>query len=322
MTAEDNDEVGGLLQSAGRRLAPPATVSAAVYQQTHRAWQADVRRRSWIRRGYALAASVALAAIVFRGATLQVPRLVVGVVDQGAYTLVTRSYWHALAPAGSAYLFAGDSLQTASTPVSVQRFNGAELRLDRESRLTLASPQAVQLLQGRLFVRSYGAGSAANLRVLTAFGSVEHLGTEFLVSKDRRALVVAVRSGRVALHSAAREPVELRAGQAADVDAAGHVERRELAAFDGIWDWVDALADPLEIDGQSLYAVVAEIAQRAGLTVRFSDSAAEAEARQLLLHGRALDLPPRNALDAVLATTSLNGAVDGRQIVIAPRPAQ
>ena len=33
----------------------------------------------------------------------------------------------------------------------------------------------------------------------------------------------------------------------------------------------------------------------------------------------ALNLPPRSALGAVLATTSLDGTVEGRQIVIAPR---
>ena len=104
----------------------------------------------------------------------------------------------------------------------------------------------------------------------------------------------------------------------ADVDSSGHVARRELAAFDGAWDWVDALADPLVIDGHSLYEVVSEIARRAGLTIRFLDPASETAGRQLLLRGRALNLPPRSALGAVLATTSLDGTVEGRQIVIAP----
>ena len=319
MSAVDNDEVGGVLRTAGRRLAPPATVSAAVYRQTRSAWRAGVQRRRWARRGYALAAGLALLAILVRGAMLQVPRIAIGVVDGDAYTLTARSYWHALASARNGYLFKGDSLQTASAAVLVRRFNGAELRLDRDSGLTLASPEKVQLLQGRLFVRSYGEGSAASLRVQTEFGDVEHIGTEFLVSKDNIALRVAVRTGRVALQSASHEPMELRAGQAADVDSSGHVARRELAAFDGAWDWVDALADPLVIDGHSLYEVVSEIARRAGLTIRFLDPASETAARELLLRGRALNLPPRSALGAVLATTSLDGTVEGRQIVIAPR---
>lgn len=322
MTVEDNDEVGGLLRTAGRRAAPPETVTAAVYEHAQRAWQTAVSRRRWVRRSYALAASVALMAILARAVMLQVPGMAVGVVDGGAYTLATSSYWHLFAASRSAYLFSGDSLQTASTAVLVRSFSGAELHLDRHSRLTLSSPESVRLLQGRLFVHTYGPGSATRLRVLTDFGNVEHIGTEFLVSKDAQALMVAVRSGRVALHPTSREPVELQSGQAANIDSSGHVERRDLAAFDGIWDWVDTLASPLDIDGQSLYAVVSEIGQRAGLAIRFSDPASEAEARQLLLHGRALNLPPRAALDAVLATTSLDGAVDGPQIVIARRPAQ
>ena len=258
MTVEDNDEVGGLLRTAGRRAAPPQTVTAAVYQHAQRAWQTAVSRRRWARRSYALAASVALVAMLVGAAVLQVAGMAVGVVDGGAYTLATSSYWHLVAPSRNAYLFRGESLQTASTAVLVRGFSGAELRLDRHSRLTLSSPESVQLLQGRLFVRSYGPGSAARLHVLTDFGNVEHIGTEFLVSKDAQALMVAVRSGRVALHPKSREPVELQSGQAANIDSSGHVERRDLAAFDGVWDWVDTLAGPLDIDGQSLYAVVSD----------------------------------------------------------------
>ena len=158
-----------------------------------------------------------------------------------------------------------------------------------------------------------------NLVVSTDLGSVEHLGTQFLVERGNDAMVAAVRDGRVLMHYPNHPAVELHQGEAASLDPRGQLKRWELSAFDDLWNWTDALAGPLPIDGQSLYAVLASIAQRSGLVLRFSTPEAEAEARGLALHGAPLALEPRDEIAAVLATTTLTGTTVNREILVSAR---
>jgi ferric-dicitrate binding protein FerR (iron transport regulator) len=207
-------------------------------------------------------------------------------------------------------------VQTAAEGALVHRADGSEMTLARNTRLSLGSVHEVRLWSGRVHVKTYGADHPSDLVVITDRGSIEHLGTQFLVDCEAGSLLVAVRDGRVAMHYAPDLALELRAGQAARVDPQGELERWSLAAFDDIWDWADALATPMAIDGQSLYSVLNRIAERSGLTLRFSTPQAESQARALALHGAPLQLQPRYALSAVLATTTLSGTADGREILV------
>jgi ferric-dicitrate binding protein FerR (iron transport regulator) len=216
-------------------------------------------------------------------------------------------------------LFQGDAVHSGAAGAIVQRVDGSELRLARDSNVLFVSSTELRLQSGQLFVDTHPETGTKALRVLTAFGSVEHLGTQFLVSTDSAQMTVAVRNGQVALRYARHEPVQLRDGQAANLDSHGSLHRSDLTAFDDIWGWADSLAAPLVIEGRSLFAVLSHIAQRSGLELKFANAEAETGAQQLTLHGAPLNLPPRAALDAVLATSSFGGIVEGRQIVVTAR---
>jgi hypothetical protein len=51
----------------------------------------------------------------------------------------------------------------------------------------------------------------------------------------------------------------------------------------------------------------------------FQSPAVERRAHTLTLHGPALELPPRTALDAVLATTDLDADLIGQRVVLKER---
>ena len=319
MTAQTDDALEAVLRKAGPRPAPPEAVAAAVYAQTRRAWETQVQRRAVVRRGYSWAANVLLLLLASWGAWTQYPHEIMAMAPAGQDLLVTHTKWHPLAPHDGGGLYAGDAVQSGAADALLRRPDGGELRLARNSRLSFSSPTELRLSQGQLFVHT-GAGTRTHdLVVVTDLGSVEHIGTQFLVDRQGNALMVAVRDGRVAVHYAQHAAAELQGGQAMHVDPGGELRRWDLAAFDSIWDWADAMATPLAIDGHSLYAVLDQIAQRAGLTLNFTTPAVEAEARRLALHGAPLELPPHGSLDAVLATTTLRGAADGRQILVSAR---
>ncbi len=319
MLPNDDPTLQTLLRQAGRRPPPPGWVTAEVYQRTRRAWEAQLRRRQLMRRGYALAAGLVLALLVGRITWDFYPHQVVAAAPNGQAVLITHTAWHPFASRLGGALYAGDSVQTGAAGALLHGPGGTELRIARDTQLLLLSADRLDLKHGRLFVQTGTLASIQHLAVITGLGTVEHLGTRFIVDRERDALVVAVRDGRVALHYGSDQAVELQAGQAAHVDTQGDMRRWMLAAFDETWDWADAMAGPLVVDGQSLYAVLSEIAQRAGLALKFESAEAEVEAQRLSLHGAPLQLQPRFALDAVLATTTLAGNTNGRDIVISAR---
>lgn len=319
MTTEEDGALKTLLHRAGRRPTPPAEVAKVVYQHARRAWLAQVQRRKARRRGYAWAAGAAACLLASWAAINVYPHQIMAAVPPGQAVLITHSSWHPFASRRAGELYVGDTLQTGASGASLQRSEGTELRVSADSRLSFVSASTVRLGQGRVYVRTYGTHRVEDLVVSTDIGSVEHLGTQFLVERNIDALVVAVRDGRVALHYPQHQALELQEGEAASVDPRGELRRWELSAFDSLWDWADGLASPLAIDGQSLYVVLSQIAQRSGLQLRFSSPSAEIEARGLALHGAPLELAPRDALAAVLATTTLTASTVGREILVSSR---
>jgi FecR protein len=319
MTNEDDESLKILLRWAGRRPTPPAEVAAAVYKHTRRAWLAQVQRRNALRRRFAWAAGVVALVLTSWSVWRASPHQVMATVRPGQSVWITHTLWHPFAGHHEGELYAGDALQTGTVGAPVQRADGSELRLSGHTELTFVSANIVRLGHGRVYVQTHGVAHTGDLLVITDLGSIEHLGTQFLVDREGDSLLVAVRDGRVALHYAQHQAIELMDGEAARLDPGGALRRWNLTAFDSVWDWADALDSPLVIDGQSLYDVLSRIAQRSGLVLRFSTPEAESEARHLALHGAPLELQPRDALAAVLATTSLTGTTVDRAILVAAR---
>jgi hypothetical protein len=319
MTEENKDAVEALLRQAGRRPAPPPQVAAAVYRHTREIWQTEVRKRRWRHTGFALAASIVLEFIAMWGVWLRSPSALLAIVSPNQQVSIERAHWLTRLASHDGQLLQGDSLVSGAAGAVVHLVDGTELRLARTATVVFVSSTELQLRSGQLFVDTHPETGKKLLRVVTAVGTVEHLGTQFLVSTDGAQMSVAVRDGQVALHYAQHQPVRLRDGQAANLDSHGSLRRWDVAAFDDLWGWADSLARPLEIEGQSLYTVLSRIAQRSGLALKFVNIEAETDAHRLTLHGAPLNLPPRAALDAVLATGSFSGNVDGRQIVVTAR---
>jgi ferric-dicitrate binding protein FerR (iron transport regulator) len=319
MTTDEDDGLISLLRWAGRRPPPPEEVASAVYQHSRRAWLAQVQRRRIVRRSYAWAAGLVALIMVSWGAWNLYPHQVMVTVAPGQKVQVTHTLWHPIAARDSGDLYEGDALQALAGGALLRRPDGSTLSVSANTRLSFPSPGIVRLSRGSLYVQTSHGLRPRELVVNTDLGSIEHLGTQFMVKREEDALVVAVRDGRVALHYPQHEAIELQDGQAARVDPRGELKRWNLDAFDTVWDWADGLAPPLPIDGQSLYAVLSQIAERSGLVLRFSSPAAESAARSLALHGAPLTLSPNNALAAVLATTSLSGTAQGREILVSAR---
>ncbi len=320
-----DDALVGLLRRSGRRELPPDEVSQQVYASTLTAWQAQQRRRRALRVSWSIAAGLAATAFVIWlwRANLFAPEF--GTLEAGNDLQISSSRFVTPWNQGSwnqknTPLRVGDTLTTSAAGARIRRSDGTALRLDSHTSLRITSPTLLQLERGRVAVDTGRSNSAHQaLVVRTSLADVAHVGTQFLVDLSGRNLSVAVRDGRVAVTTNAAQQLTLTAGEAVQIDLGGRPQRRRLGPFDAGWQWADALARPISVEGRSLDAVLNDVAERSGLYLTYANDGAASKAHRIMLHGPDLLLSPRIALDAALAGTTLSVAIRDRELVIQER---
>jgi ferric-dicitrate binding protein FerR (iron transport regulator) len=129
---------------------------------------------------------------------------------------------------------------------------------------------------------------------------------------------VRVREGAVRLDRPGGEEraEEAAAGLELELDDAGGLVRRPVAATGPHWAWTLAIAPPFELEGRRLADFLAWVRRETGWEVRFVDPALEVATADIVLHGSLRGITPDLAPAAVLPTCGLEHAVDQGALVI------
>lgn len=312
-----------LLRRAGRRNAPPPDVTERVYATLLDIWSEEVSRRRLLLRKLALTAAAAVFAVVaaaafWRGSlanddVARVTRLTAQVeLTRGDDTQTLSSKFD---------LRSGDRLNVpAGSALVARRADGLSVRVGGPAYLVWDSAERLRLDRGRVYVDGGPKPDAARapFEVRTPLARIEHIGTRFVADSNPQRVRVAVRDGHVRLTSSSGDALGIDGGQAAEAAVNGQISWVTPPARSE-WEWVDALAPPCGIDGRSLFDVLADLTHEADLQLVFATPEIERRARDLTLHGPALELPPRTAIDAVLATTDLDADLAGARVVLHER---
>ncbi|MGC4027880.1 MAG: FecR domain-containing protein [Steroidobacteraceae bacterium] len=307
-------KLGDLIRDAGRRQAPDAAMLERLHVSTHAAWQAQLAAR---RRRYRFLATAASLLLVTAGALLlnryrtAEPALAVARVSSEA-------------PAAGRLLHAGEEVQAGASGLVLVRVpeTGTSLRLAAGTRLRWRAAGDVELLSGQVYVDTGHGSTTPALQIEAGPVSITHVGTQFVAQHLTHGVQVLVRDGLVRM-SRGSEVVQLARGEAATAsfDPGMAIEQKPAASSGAEWEWVDALAPPLRVEGRDLRSVLQEMAYQAGFVIRFDEAGTETRAAVTVLHGPAIELPPPEALRAVLATAGLRvlPASTGDEILIGPR---
>jgi len=304
-----SDVVARLISLAGTRPNPGVSIEESVRAAVHGAWRAELARRSRARnRRHWLAAGVAACAVVLgwtvmHGGGGQAPQL-------PAATIVgTRGPVHVTPLPGHALLVAGDSLaagtriETEAGGAVLLAVGHASVRVDADTALGLERAGQLHLLRGRLYVDSGAAPATEPLLLVTEFGSLTHLGTQYQVEVNPgRYLYTSVREGRVQLQAFGRNQIIGR-GEGLRVSGADAITRLAVPPFDPQWQWVSDFLPAFSIEGQSLSVFLNWFARETGRTLTFRSPADRMAAEHTTLNGSISGLTPLQALDAVVATT-------------------
>jgi FecR protein len=332
---EEGDDIARLLRNAGKRAVPPPDLVERVRTQVHAVWREELARRRR-RRLFAVAASVLTLTgagwwmLQQRGASAP---LVVASIERGSADLTLHGGstpdGGSLQPAVGATVSVGDRLETGPDAGAVLRLaSGADanksLRLAPGTSIAWVAPGQVRLLGGQLYMDAgNGTPGAGPVLAIEAAGvRVQHVGTRFLVALSDTHVDVKVRDGTVRIEGAG-EVALLQGGEqgrmALGTSGVTPVQRLPVGSSGEEWSWVDELAPGLDIDEQSLWSVLQRAAREGGLEVRFESAQVEQQARETVLHGPALEMSPRQALDAVLVTTAYVAEPDGSGLLVRRR---
>jgi hypothetical protein len=120
------------------------------------------------------------------------------------------------------------------------------------------------------------------------------------------------RLARHSLQQACAKPVERTPPPGRRLD-------RGAAAYGAAWDWTLQAAPTIDIEGLPLAQFLAWAARETGREIVYASPEAEAEAAGIVVHGSIAELSPTEALDAVLATTSVHAETSGGHLVVESR---
>jgi FecR-like protein len=214
---------------------------------------------------------------------------------------------------------AGSTLRVAADGGVLLRLSpDLTVRLAANTNARLNAADELELTSGQVFIDAT-PGAHAPLRVVTPFGEVTHLGTQYQVRADAHAVEVAVREGRA----------QLKTGDATTVAEAGHwVLHGDSAAApltgaietaDARFDWIGKLPTEFKLAGSTLAGFLAWFQRETGLTPIYSDAVDAGQSAQVQLKGSIDDLGPMEALSYVLATADLAWHREGAKVVIEKR---
>lgn len=290
----DDDSLGHMLEDGLRRApltdAAYARIRAAVateWQQTARPRSRRVLLTRWSAIAAGVAATLVLAVILLHSPTKPA---VVGVV----------------VPATT--LRVGDVL-LARGPMLVSLVGGGTLRMMGGTRIEAVAADQIALVQGEVYVDLPPTlPRASTFAVRTPLGSVEHLGTQFDVSLGQ-ALRIRVREGAIRLRRSSGTETAA-AGTELIVPRTGPTTKRAIATHGPDWSWVEALEPVYVIDDRKLIDFLQWTARETGRRLSFEDDHAREVAEQTRLHGSITGMRPTEALETVLATTSLRYDVE------------
>jgi len=330
-TGEDSvrraeDVVEALLEQASPRPVPPTEDEQRVREAVRAEWQAVTGKRTARRRirNFALAATVLLAITVAFNAlhTNDLAPVQVAEISKShgsIYLLGEQSELRELP--GLATISAGQTIVTGNASgIGLNWGKGGSLRVAANTRIEFLSAEAVYLRSGRIYFDSQPTESIAaisggsRLVIDTEYGTVKHLGTQYMTYADEEKLSVSVREGEVTIDGVYYTETAVK-GQQLTVSGSGRPSIVNIEGYGEAWEWIEAMSPARQLDGQTVHEFLRWVSRETGLQLQFEGDVAEQLANSEMLKGT-VDTEPTNALRIWMMGVDLDWRVEGGVIYV------
>jgi ferric-dicitrate binding protein FerR (iron transport regulator) len=318
------DALGELVRVAGRRSSPPHEDYVQVLEAATRAWQRKLRsqrRRRWLYAAAAVLTATGVGVATLRHLMPQEMTVGTAAVVHGSVGMrfANDDTWQPIQT--GAAIPAGAVVRTgANGGLALALEGGAAVRVKEQGELRLESAHTLRLRIGTVYVDSGLGRRPASLRIETDSGTVRDVGTIFELHTSPNALRIRVREGRVEIDTPGQPArFQSKAGEQLEIDPRGAARRSLITPNDPVWTWAEALAEVPDIEGRPLLYLLAWVARETGRQLQFQEPAIEAQAREVVLHGKTRDLAPLQALELMLSTTDLEYVLPSDEVIVIRR---
>ena len=319
---DSENQIARLVRLAGRRPSPGADDLLRAREAARTEWRQTMKARA---RQRLLKAMVAAAVIGAAGGAAWMWAHRAAPVDRSEIATLQKVIGTARVSegAGAAAVIsttgrirAGDRLETDERAgAALQLFGGPSIRLHAGTAVRFESASRLHLDRGTVYVDSDPERAGNSIVIVTEFGNVRHLGTQFEVARSVGSLDVRVREGEVSIDSS-NGALTAVAGEALLVRADRGVERGRIATSGAGWAWIGTMAAPFALEGSSVPGFLHWVSREEGLRWEYGDAAARRVAERAVLHGSIDGLTPAETLLVVLPAAGLTSTRDGERLII------
>ncbi len=298
------------------RLQPPSGDTEEIRRVVLAEWDTVTVARIWRRRAafVAVAASLLVAAIVYVGRgdpSPSAPAPLVATIERVQGIVTTANGVRVSTGSGIA---AGERLDSGDGQVALRLTSGGSLRIAPRSRVELTSGDEAELLAGAVYFDSEQR-RPSEFVVMTQFGQIRDVGTQFLVRVDDSELDVGVREGRITLSRSGAADAAGAGERLIASRGAGDVRRDSIATFGADWEWAEGLAPPFDINGRTFGEFIDWFEMQTGRSVVFADAALESTLRGAVQRGSP-DAPPLQKFSTVMQINNLAYTLDGGRVAV------
>ena len=340
-----NDErVQELLEMAGHRPGVPQEDLKTIKAAARQAWREKVGTEGVPQSGRRLVWLVAAAAVVVAAlgavwwmrsgliapephaegvdvALVEIARGFATVLPEGSRDLRPLSQGAQLR--ALSIVETGGMQEDAPGRLALRLASGPSLRLDESTRIVLLSSSSIRLEKGAVYVDTGPASEDhASVEILTSFGTVRDMGTQFEVRLDPgsggpSSLRVRVREGEVLVQTGG-DAHTAPSGSLLSLLENGTVSRETSPTYGSHWDWVLAASPLFQIEGRTLQEFLLWVGRETGWRVEFANLAVETEASWVILHGSVQGLTPDRAPAVILEGCGFEHRLEDGTLVVGP----
>jgi ferric-dicitrate binding protein FerR (iron transport regulator) len=232
-----------------------------------------------------------------------------------------RSEWEPLRGINAPIVPGTELRATEAGRLGLTLADGASLRLDAGTDLTIASARRFDLTRGAAYVDVGATVVGEPYAITTPYATVGEIGSQIEAMVASDSLRLRVRDGDAHIVTTTGADVTASTGEQLHINGDGEVVRDYVMPHDGDWAWVETLAATPIVDGRPLTQFLDWVARETGRPIRYDSPLTETSVGTAVLQGDADNLTPMQALDVMLSMTEFDYSLrwDG-SIVIEPRP--
>jgi FecR-like protein len=321
-----------LLKLAGRRAVPDEHHQARARAAAQAEWKRLARRRRWSRALWAPPIAAAVVTAVLAPAwfsshpaqraghaqTVAMADIEVGTLQMvtGAITVRPCNAEATRPTRAGLRLRTGDCVETAGDSRAMFVLTGGTIvKVDRNTQVSLGRG-VLTLERGALYVDADPKANDRDVVVQTPLATVRHLGTQFEVRLDGRAVRVLIREGQVEMDAGGGKKWKAGAGEAMRLTADLDPQRRLITAYGPEWSWMAELPRPFILEGSTLRAFLDWVSREQGWRWQYEDQSIRA-LFDIVQRGPIEGLTAKQALGMVLDANRLSfRETEGRLVIV------